>query len=364
MKISFQEKRVFIIVPVFLVLILVIILLASSFDFQNQTFAYGKTGALTNIELRSQKLFVGAPGSTLEYNIYLENTGKSFGSCNLTASSNQGYAVEVWRDIDNSGQGDQKLLPPQGVNIELDAGEVATLIVKVMIPYDELDGVVDVTTINVENSDLGIFEFINVQTTIFANLPFPSNWVQFGSDIIGDSIPERADSLALYYTNNGSHIFFRIDQTKTLDPLSFSHLIYVDVKSGGQQIGNVYYDFIICSDEIIWEWDGMDWVESGYPSYLHIEGTSTLLWADFGNLGMEMQDIQILSWLTTKNKVLKDEMGPYMIPRDNISEVPLAFIPIVALVLYLTIYNKFEKIKSLKNRLSLSLSNIEKRKSF
>jgi hypothetical protein len=342
MRKSFHKRKLLFLS--FFCLLVSIIFLFGNYDINTQKLSYTKESFPTHLDLTPDQSFFANPGSNVEYNVYLENTGKSSTNCLINASSNQNYSIEVFWDIDNSGKGDQQLFPSNQSNVELNVGEVATLILRVFIPPTAPAGLVDVTTVYAADLDLGILDFVTLETTIFEELPFQSNLIQIGSDHIGDSNPERTDTLALYYGNNGSSIFFRISQSDFLDPASFSQLVYLDTKNGGEQIGNIQYDFIICSDGILWYWNGVEWEDSGFQTYSSIIGTSILLWIDSENLQLDMQDVNILSFSATKDKALKDQMGPFVILRDNISEVPIFLIPIVIIVLYLLVLLKVKKI--------------------
>ena len=292
----------------------------------------------------SNQLFSGAAGSTIEYNLYIENKGKSSASCTLTASSNRGYYVEVWRDTDQIGSGDTQLIPPQGSTITLNAGEVATLIAKVTIPPDATSGTVDATTIALVDSLSGTSNSVTVTTTVKTNLQYPSNWVQLGSDpAFPTPPPERIDVKASYYTNNGTYVFFRMAEVSKPNPAGFYYCTYLDTKPGGQQIDSYSYDYMLSSDGILYEWNGVNWITSGYPTYWLIDGTSMLLWADLNNLDLEMQDIQLLSRSTTKEYTWKDEVGPFVVLRNNISEIPLILIPALSFAIYFTISRRTKK---------------------
>jgi len=297
-------------------------------------------------DLESDQSFSGAAGSTIEYNIYILNQASSMINYSLTALSNQGYYVEVWRDNDQLGGGDIQLIPPQGSIIALDAGEVATLIVSVTVPSNATDGTVDATIIEAVNTYLDTSDSVTVMTTITSGLPHPSNWIQLGSDPAfpnEQERPKKVDIKALYYTNNGTHVFFRMAEAETPDQKAFLYNVYVDTKAGGQQIDSYYYDYMLGSDGILYEWNGTDWVDSGHPTYWRVDGTSIMLWADLSNLGLDTQDIHILPFTATKDRIMKDKEGPYIILRNNISEIPLILIPLVTLAIYLAISSRRKK---------------------
>ena len=295
------------------------------------------------VELAPDQSFSGAVGSTIEYNIYISNKGPSKANYTLTASSNQGCSVEVWQDTDQLNGGDIQLIPPQGAQITMDAGEVATLIVRVTVPSEAIDGTVDATIIEASSTYLGISDSVTVTTTITSSLPYPSDWVQLGSDSLDPSRPARADVQALYYTNNGTHVFIRMAEADTPTPGSFIYNVYLSTKAGGQQIDSYYYDYLLSSDGILYEWNGTDWVDSGYPTYWRVDGTSIILWADLDNLGLDTQDIHVLARTATKDKTMKDEVGPYTILRDNIPEIPLVLVPLVTLAIYLAVSSRKKK---------------------
>ncbi len=295
------------------------------------------------VDLESAQSFSGAAGSTIKYNIYMINQASSMVNYTLTALSNQGYYVEVWRDNDQLGGGDIQLIPPQGSIITLDAGEVATLIVSVNVPSNATDGTVDATIIEAVNTYLDISDSETVMTTINSGLPHPSNWIQLGSDSAfpnEQERPKKVDIKASYYTNNGTHVFFRLAEADTPDQKAFLYNVYLDTKAGGQQIDSYYYDYMLSSEGTLYEWNGTDWVDSGYPTYWRIDGTSIALWADLSNLGLDTQDIHIFASTETKDKIMKDKEGPYIVLRNNISEIPLILIPLVALAIYLAVHGR------------------------
>jgi len=300
------------------------------------------------VDLESDQSFSGAVGSTIEYNIYIENKGKSIADYTLTAFSDQAYDVEVWRDTDQVGGGDTQLIPPQGSIITLDAGEVATLIVRVTVPLDATDGTVDATIIEAANTYLGTSDSVTVTTTINSGLPYPSNWIQLGSDPLfpnEEQRPKKVDVKALYYTNNGTHVFFRMAEADTPAPTAFLYTVYLDTQAGGQQIDSYYYDYMLSSDGILYEWNGTDWIDSGYPNYWRVDGTGIVHWADLANLSLDTQDIHVLACTATKDRIMKDKEGPYVILRNNISEIPLILIPLVTLAIYLAVSNRMRASK-------------------
>jgi len=300
------------------------------------------------VDLESDQSFSGAVGSTIEYNIYIQNKGKSIANYTLTALSNKGYQVEVWRDTDQVGGGDTQLIPPQGSIITLDAGEVATLIVRVNVPLDATDGTVDATIIEAASTYLGTSDSVTVTTTINSGLPYPSDWIQLGSDPSfpnEEQRPKKVDVKALYYTNNGTHVFFRMAEADTPDIAAFSYIVYLDTRAGGQQIDSYYYDYMLSSDGTLYEWNGTDWGDSGYPTYWWVDGTGIVLWADLANLSLNTQDIHFLACTATKDRTIKDKVGPYIILRDNISEIPLILIPLVTVAIYLAVSNRMRASK-------------------
>ncbi|NIW16744.1 hypothetical protein GWN19_04995 [Candidatus Bathyarchaeota archaeon] len=298
------------------------------------------------VDLDPDQSFSCAAGSTIEYNIYIINQASSMANYTLTALSDQGYYVEVWRDNDQLGGGDIQLIPPQGSIITLDAGEVATLIVRVTVPSNATDGTVDATIIEAVNTYLDTSDSVTVITTINSGLPHPSNWIQLGSDSTfpnEQERPKKVDVKALYYTNNGTHVFFRMAEADTPDQKAFLYNVYLDTKAGGQQIDSYYYDYMLSSDGILYEWNGTDWVDSGYPTYWRVDGTGIVLWTDLDNLSLDTQDIHILACTTTKDRTMKDKEGPYIILRNNISEIPLILIPLVTLAIYFAVSSRKEK---------------------
>jgi hypothetical protein len=294
--------------------------------------------------LESNQLFSGAAGSTMEYNLYLENNGKSTASYRLTTSSNRDYYIEVWRDTNQIGNGDTQLVPPQGSTITLNPGETATLIVKVTIPPEATNGTADTTTIRVIDTLSSASDSVTVTTTVNTYLPYPSNWNQLGSDpTFPTPPPERIDVKAVYITNNGTFIFFRMAEVSRPNPTAFFYCVYLDTKPGGQQIDSYNYDYMLSSDGVLHEWNGVNWINSGYQTYWQIDGTSMVLWADLNNLDLEMQDIHVLSSSTTKGYTWKDEVGPFTIVRKSISEIPLILIPVLSLAIYFTISRRIKK---------------------
>ncbi len=313
------------------------------------------------VDLEPDQSFSGAVGSTIEYNLYITNKGKSIANYTLTALSNQGYSVEVWRDTDQVSGGDIQLIPPQGSIITLDAGEVATLIVRVTVPLDATDGTVDTTIIEAVSTNLDTSDSVTVTTTINSDLPYPSNWIQLGSDPLfptEEQRPKKVDIKALYYTNNGTHVFFRMAEADTPDLKAFLYAVYLDTKAGGQQIDSHSYDYMLISDGILYEWNGTAWIDSGYPTHWRVDGTGIVLWASLHNLSLDTQDIHILARTETKDKTVKDEEGPYIVLRDNISEIPLILIPLVTVAIYLAVSNRMRASKrGSRRRLAKILRN-------
>ncbi len=296
------------------------------------------------VDLEADQSFSSAAGSIIEYNIYIENKGKKITSYTLTALSNKGYYVEVWRDTDQVGSGDIQLIPPQESSITLNPGEVATLIVKVTIPSDATDGTVDNTVIKAVDTDSGALDSVTVTTTVGSNLPYPSNWVQLGSDpTFPIPPPQRIDVKALYYDNNGTDVFFRMAEVDTPNTIAFLYSVYLDTKAGGQQIDSYNYDYLLSSDGILYEWNDTNWINSGYPTYWQVDGTGIVLWTDLDNLSIDIQEIHVLAYTTTKSNVLKDKVGPYIIPNNNILEIPLISIPILSLAIYFALSRRTKK---------------------
>ncbi len=292
------------------------------------------------VKFEPDQFFSAAVGSTIEYNIYIENGGNSMANYSLSALSSQGYSVEVWRDTDQVGGGDIQLIPPLGAELTLGAGEIATLIVTVTVPSNATDGTIDSTIIEAGEAINGILESVTLTTIVNSNRPYPSDWTQLGSDFLFPSPPPKVDTMALYYTNNGTHVFVRIAEAAVPEPNSFIYDMYLNTKSGGQQIGNYYYDYFLSSDGILYEWNGTDWIDSGYPTYWRVDGTSIILWTDLANLSFETEDIHFHACTTTKDKIIKDELGPFTILRDNISEIPLILVPLVTFAVYFAIFSK------------------------
>ncbi len=326
--------------------IIVLFSLTTVFDFSPPILkqaAYPKkfvTIALSQnpFDFKPDQLFSVAAGSVVNYNLYVQNKGKLPASCAFSASSNKGYFVEIWRDSDQIGGGETQLIPPQGSTITLNSGEVATLVAKVTIPVDATSGTVDTTTIRLTHQISGMSVSVTLTTTVNKNLPYPSNWIQLGSDpVFPTPPPERIDVKAVYYTNNGTHLFLRVAEVSAPNPAGFYYCVYLDTKPGGEQIGSYNFDYLMSSDGVLYEWNGLDWIASGHSTYWQIDGTSMVLWSDLGNLDLEMQDIHVLSRSTKKDYTWKDEVGPFAIMRNNISEIPLILIPVLGFAVYFTI---------------------------
>ena len=294
--------------------------------------------------LESNQQFSGAPGSTVEYNIYLENTGKSIASYSLTDLSNNAYYIEVWRDTDQIGSGDTQLLPIQESPLTLNAHEVATLIVKVAIPSDAKSGTLETTIVEVLDLFSGYSDSVSLATFVNTNLPYPSSWVQLGSDPnFPIPPPERIDIKSVYYTNNGTFFFFRMAEVSSPNPTAFQYCLYLDTKAGGYQIDDYSYDFILISNGILYEWNGFDWINSGHSTYWQVEGTGIILSANLDDVELEMQDLHVLFYSITKDFATKDEIGPYTIMRNEVAEIHLILIPALSLAIYLTISRKLSK---------------------
>ncbi len=297
--------------------------------------AVSKPNSQGIFDLEADQSFSSVAGATIEYNIYIENKGKSISSCTLTALSNKGYYVEVWRDTDQIGSGDIQLIPTQEPTITLNAGEVATLIVKVTIPLDATDGTIDSTTIKAVNTQSGASDYVTVTTTVNSGMPYPSNWIQLGSDpAFPIPPPEQVDIKATYYTNNGTWVFFRMAEVRQPQTSSFLYNLYLDTKVGGKLMAGAYnYDYLLSSNGILYQWNGNNWVESGNPAYWRVDGTGIVLWVDLNNLSMDIQNINLLGSSSTKSGTLKDTIGPFTILRNNISEISLILIPFSALAI-------------------------------
>jgi hypothetical protein len=298
------------------------------------------------VALESDQSFSGAVGSTIEYNVYIQNEGGSIANYTLTALSNHGYYVEVWRDTNQVGGGDIQLIPPQESIITLNVDDVATLIVRVTIPLNATEGAADATIIEAVSTNLDASDSVTVTTIVDSILPYPSNWIQLGSDPLfpnEEQRPKKVDVKALYYTNNVTHVFFRMAEADTPDMLAFRYTVYLDTKTGGQQIDSYSYDYLLSSDGTLYEWNDTDWVDSRYPIYQRVEGTSIQLWTDLDNLNFDTQDIHVLACTTTKGGEIKDKEQPYTILRDNISEIPLILIPLVTLAVYFAFSRRKKK---------------------
>ncbi|MCW4054670.1 MAG: hypothetical protein NWE84_07110 [Candidatus Bathyarchaeota archaeon] len=305
---------------------------------------YAKAAPPIKFDLESDQSFSGSAGSIIEYNVYLENRGKSDASFTLSALSDKGYYIEIWRDTDQIGSGDLQLFPPQGSTITLSSGEVATLIVKVIIPSDATDGTVDNTIIKAEATGSGASDFVTISTTVTSDLPWPSSWIQLGSDPNFPTPPsERIDIKASYYTNNGTHVFSRTTEVSTPNTQAFEYLVYLDTMAGGQEIDGYSYDYLLSSGGILYVWDGTSWLNSGYPTYVQTEGTAIVLWTDLENIVLDTQEIHFLTYTATKDGVMKDKLGPYTILTSSISEFPFILFPLLGLAIYLAILRRNKK---------------------
>ncbi len=298
------------------------------------------------VDLAPDQSFSGPAGSIIEYNVYIKNTGKSTDNYLLTVSSSQGYSVEVWQDTDQLNGGDVQLIPPDGYLLTLDPDEVATLVVSITLFSDAIDGTVDTTRVEAISPDSGASDSVTLTTTVNSSLLYPSNWVQLGSDPMIPSHPDKVDVKALYYTNNGTHVFFRMALADRPDPKAFAYIVYLDTKPGGQQLDGHAYDYLLSSDGILYEWNGTNWIDSGNQTGYQADGTSLVLWTSLDNLGLNAQDIHVLSRTITKDFTIKDSIGPYDILRNNIAEMPLMLIPLVTLAIYFAVSGTRKRIEN------------------
>ncbi len=289
------------------------------------------------VDLAPDQSFSGGTESTIEYNVYIKNMGKLKDDYLLTALSSQGYSVEVWLDIDQLNGGDIQLIPPDGYILTLDADEMATLVVRVTLPSNAIDGAIDNTIVKAVSPNTGASDSVTLVTTVNSNLLYPSNWAQLGSDPMIPSHPDKVDLKALYYTNNGTHVFFRMATSDRPDPEAFAYTVYLDTKPGGQQLGSHAYDYFLSSDGTLYEWNGTSWIDSGSQTGYQTDGTSMMLWVNLDNLGLNAQDIHVFSRTATKDLIVKDSIGPYNILRNNIAEMPLMLIPFVTLAVYFAV---------------------------
>ena len=287
--------------------------------------------------------FSGAAGSTVEYNVYIQNKGKSIANYALTALSSSGFFIEVWLETDQIGNGDIQLISPQDFVITMAGDEVATLVVKVTIPPDVVDQTVDYTTIRAVNVDSGTSDSVIITTTVNPDSPYPSSWILLGSDSGLSSHPEKVDVKSLYYNNNESDIFFKMAMMSTPDTTAFLYSLYMDIKGGGQQIENYYYDYLLSSNGVLYEWDGADWVDSGHSAYVVVEGNEIVLWSGFDNLIIENGELNFLSCTSTKDGISKDKLGPFAVLKNNVSEIPLILIPIFTLASVFILIKEFGK---------------------
>jgi len=289
-----------------------------------------KNRDMPNVEL--DQSFSNAAGSIVEYNVYIENKGKLDANYALSALSENGFHVEVWLETDQIGNGDMQLIPPQDSIITVTGGGIVSLVVKVTIPSDVVDGIVDYATIRAVNVDSGSSDSVVITTTVNSGLPYPANWFQLGSDAGFSSPLKKVDVKALYYANNGSYIFFRLAVSSRPDTKAFLYSVYLDTKSGGQQIEDANYDYLLNSNGILYEWNGEDWVDSGYSVYVTLEGNGIVLWSGLDNIFIENGEVNFLACTSTKDGVIKDKLGPFPILKNMVSEAPLILIPIIALV--------------------------------
>ena len=296
------------------------------------------------VNLESDQSFSGSEGAIIEYNIYIENKGKSPATFALSASSNMGYYIEIWRDTNQIGGGDLQIIPPWGSTITLSSSEVATLIVKVMIPSDAIDGDVDNTIVRALDTASGASDSVTIATTVDSALPYPSNWIQLGSDHnFPSSTPDMIDAKAFYYNNDGIEVFFRMAEANRPNTKAFLYSVYLDTKAGGQQIDSYYYDYLLCSDGALYEWDGTSWSSSGSSTYFQVDGTSIVLWSNLDNFILDSQDIHLLASVSTKSVILKDKIGPCTISRSSISELPFVLIPLLGAAIYFAISKRHKK---------------------
>jgi archaellum component FlaG (FlaF/FlaG flagellin family) len=304
-----------------------------------------KANSHSTVDLEPDQSFSSDAGSAIEYNIYIENKGKTIASYAIDAVSDNYFYVEVWRDTDQIGDGDIQLVPPQESAITLSPGEVATLVVTVSIPSDAIDGSLDNTVIKAVDIDSGDSDSVIVTTTVGFDLPYPSDWIQLGSDPTFPTppSPEKIDVKALYYVNNNTDVFFRIAEVSKPDTRSFLYSVYLDTKAGGQQIDSYNYDYLLSSDGILYEWDGISWINSGFPTFWQIDGTAIVIWAKLDNIEMDIQEIQILAYTTTKDWSFKDTLGSFTILKSNIAEIPLILIPILSVCVYFMILRRTKK---------------------
>lgn len=308
------------------------------------SYVSAKNENKNTMDLESDQSFSGDIGSKIAYNVYIENRGKSIANYVVTASSSRSFYIEVWRDMDQIGSGDIQIIPSQDSTITLHSGEIATLVVKVTIPFDATEGSTDQTIISAVETESGASDSVTLATSVNLNLPYPSNWIQLGSDpTFPTPPPERIDIKSFYYTNNGSDVFFRMAEAGTPDTRSFVYSVYLDTKTGGQQIEDYNYDYLLSSDGILYLWSGAEWISSAYSVHCEIEGSTILLWTNLDNINMDNQEIHILDVTTTKDSVFKDKMGPYHILKNNISEIPLIGVPLLSLAIYLAISRRAEK---------------------
>jgi len=352
MKFSIKLLTLLLILVFSLTIITLSLSLATKQSEEPIDFAITKSKNQNIPNLESDRSFSSAAGSIVEYNVYIENNGKSIANYALSAWSESGFPIEVWLETDQVGNGDIQLVPPQDFVITLDGGEVVTLVVKVAIPSDVVDGTVDYATIRAVNVASGTSDSVTITTTVKSDLPYPASWIQLGSDSSFSSPPESSDVISLYYTNNGSDIFFRMATASSPNTKAFLYSVYMDTKPGGQQIEDYNYDYLLSSYGVLYEWNGVDWVYSGYSAYAVVEGSEIVLWGGLDSLIIENGEINFLACTSTKDGVIKDKLGPFAILKNNVSETPLILIPILALACVFILLEGFGKNFSANNHTS------------
>ncbi len=314
------------------------------------------TVVVGGVEFKPNQTFSAAAGSNVSYNVYLINTGSSDDVFDLQGSSNLSVGVDIWVDTDWMDGGDTHIAydaDGDGVwdsvysdsnsngepDISVSSGASATLIVTIILP-SSASGTVQVN-LTATGSGSGAHDFVLISTIIDNYLAWPSDWYQFGSDPIDDVSPPAVDDKSFYTVNNGTHVFFRLAEAATPSTVSYRYEVYMDTRTGGQNIGNYTYNYKLSSDGNLYNWTGSSW-QVVSTTYVQVSGTSIVIGANLSDMVFEDQDVHILV-RTYEGTVLKDEKGPYTTTRTFIFEMPLFIVPIATILLLVYISKKRSK---------------------
>ncbi len=270
-------------------------------------------------------------GSNISYNVYIINTGPSEMSFSFNVSSTKTIEVDLWQDTDGFNEGDVHVAySSNGVSwdnyytdVSVASGGIATLIVKLILP-SSISGNVQVTLTAV-NSTYGVQDSVIISTNIDNSLAWPSDWYQFGSDPIDDASPAAVDDKALYLTNNGTHVFFRLAEVAAPSTILYLYDVYLDTKAGGPSIGSYGYDYKLSSDGNLYSWTGSSW-QVVSTTYVQVSGTSIVIGAKLDDIEFQDQDVHIMV-RTSQGFFVKDTKGPYTTSRTFISEMSLFLVP-------------------------------------